>query len=341
MKGTEPGDKVKVWFSGERRDRRDVDKEWPPFTYTVKQNTGREGAGDRRRGLPRGQPRPNPPGTNAPQYAQSYLDAIRAAGYGADLWDTDKDGVPHDLGVLSRYKAVVWYLGDNRFTQDPEDFIDATAFGQLPDIGVAEREQYLTMAVRDFINAGGKLINTGELAQDAGLPGTPGGRRPVLRGRRRAERGRASVSTVAGPVRRLLDAGGRLPPVLARRVDADRGCRDAGPRPRHRGADHGCSSAVGGTPTNPLDEAGVIQPTTDVLPAAGPPVERARGREVRLQRQAVHADRGREASRGALQQDGDIHAAAAGRSTCQGWTAAPGPKLEFKMSLNIKPPTTT
>ena len=36
-----------------------------------------------------------------------------------DVWDVDAQGVPHDLGVLSHYDAVLWYLGDNRLTQDP------------------------------------------------------------------------------------------------------------------------------------------------------------------------------------------------------------------------------
>ena len=113
---------------------------------------------------------PNPPGGGL-QYGQLHLDAIRAAGYSADLWDTDTQGVPHDLGVLSHYKAVVWYLGDNRITQDPEDFLTDTPFGPLPDVSVAEREQYLTIAVRDFLNEGGKLINAAETAQFSGLPG--------------------------------------------------------------------------------------------------------------------------------------------------------------------------
>ena len=69
------------------------------------------------------------------------------------------------------YDAVVWYLGDNRITQDPEDELIQTVFGQLPDIGVAERQQYLTMAVRDYLNEGGKLIHAGETAQYGGLPG--------------------------------------------------------------------------------------------------------------------------------------------------------------------------
>ena len=46
---------------------------------------------------------------------------INDAGYSTDVWDIDERGVPHDLGVLGHYDAVVWYLGDNRLTQDPED----------------------------------------------------------------------------------------------------------------------------------------------------------------------------------------------------------------------------
>jgi len=64
---------------------------------------------------------------------------------------------------------VLWYLGDNRLTQDPEDVItELPYFGPtvaLPDTSVAERQQYLTLSVRDHLNAGGKLIHAGETAQ--------------------------------------------------------------------------------------------------------------------------------------------------------------------------------
>ena len=46
-----------------------------------------------------------------------------------------------------------------------------TPFGQLPDIGVAERQQFLTMAVRDYLNEGGKLVHAGETSQHSGLAG--------------------------------------------------------------------------------------------------------------------------------------------------------------------------
>ncbi len=43
----------------------------------------------------------------------------------------------------------------------------------MPDLSVAERQQYLTMAVRDFLNEGGKLVHAGETAGYYGLLGGP------------------------------------------------------------------------------------------------------------------------------------------------------------------------
>jgi Immune inhibitor A peptidase M6 len=74
--------------------------------------------------------------------------------------------------VLSHFDAVVWESGDDRLPQDPEDLLtDTFLLGPLPDIAVAERQQYLTLAVRDFLNEGGKLIQAGETAQYQGLLG--------------------------------------------------------------------------------------------------------------------------------------------------------------------------
>ena len=209
---------------------------------------------------------PNPPGGGL-QYGQAHLDAVRAAGYSADLWDTDTQGVPHDLGVLSHYKAVVWYMGDNRITQDPEDFFTATPFGELPDISVAEREQYLTMAVRDFLNEGGKLINAAETAQFSGLPGHHRrGRRPLLRPQRRPE-AECVVTTVAGLFDECLlladDFRQYWLGAFTRVSLGDPDIVDGIAKPID-----GYHADLAGTPTNPLDEAGVFQPTSEVLPAA-------------------------------------------------------------------------
>ena len=129
MRGTRTGDSVKVWFTGEKK-RDKVSS--PSFTYTRRERHRREGAGAGQRGLHGRQPHADP--ARPPlKYAAAHLNAVRAAGYSADLWDVDAQGIPHDLGVLSHYKAIVWYLGDNRFTQDPEDVVVTTPLGNLPD----------------------------------------------------------------------------------------------------------------------------------------------------------------------------------------------------------------
>ena len=90
----------------------------------------------------------------APKYVDEHVAAFEANGITPDVWDVDAQGVPHDLGVLSHYETVLWYLGDNRLTQDVEDFItELPIFGAgfaLEDSSVAERAQYLTIAVRDY-----------------------------------------------------------------------------------------------------------------------------------------------------------------------------------------------
>jgi hypothetical protein len=80
--------------------------------------------------------------------------------------------VPHDLGVLSHFDSVVWYLGDNRLTQDEEDVVTDALTEPLEDAAVAERQQFLTMSVRDYLNDGGKLAYTGETTAYYGQLGT-------------------------------------------------------------------------------------------------------------------------------------------------------------------------
>ncbi len=168
VRGAGVGDRVQVWFTGVKPGRGRVSSE--PFSYRVARDSGADVlvlANEDYTGV-----NPTyPAGTAAPKYAAAHVAAVEAAGHRADVWDVDAQGVPHDLGVLGHYRAVVWYLGDNRITQDPEDELISTPFGQLPDIGVAERQQYLTLAVRDYLNDGGKLLHAGETAQYSGLPG--------------------------------------------------------------------------------------------------------------------------------------------------------------------------
>ncbi|THA47353.1 M14 family metallopeptidase [Streptomyces sp. A1136] len=123
--GTKPGDKVEVWFSG-----RDGGKEITGghFTYTVAERPrdadvlviAEEGA--------------------KAVHAQEYVDALRANGKKAAVWDVATQGAPHHLGVLSHFRTVVHYTG-------------AKAPGGETQL-----------AVRDFLNEGGKLIEAGESA---------------------------------------------------------------------------------------------------------------------------------------------------------------------------------
>ena len=131
------------------------------FTYTLEQDSGNSAlviANEDYTGV-----NPDyPPSVTAPKYLDDHLAALEANGVTADAWDVDAQGVPHDLGVLSHYDTVVWYLGDNRLTQDPEDELTDIGGDQVPDQAVAERQQYLTLAVRDFLNECGKLLLAGE-----------------------------------------------------------------------------------------------------------------------------------------------------------------------------------
>ncbi|MFA9269313.1 MAG: M14 family zinc carboxypeptidase [Baekduiaceae bacterium] len=265
VRGTDPGDKVQVWFTGVKPGRGSVDS--TTFTYTVKSDTGADVlvlADEDYAGV-----NPTyPAGTNAPKYAGAHVAAIEAAGYDADVWDVDAQGVPHDLGVLGHYDAVVWYLGDNRLTQDPEDELISTPFGELPDIGVAEREQYLTIAVRDYLNEGGKLIHAGETAQYSGLPGigdAVGGLYYGLNGDETAE---CAVDTVAGFFEDCLILADDFRQYYLgafSRTDITDPAGVTG-----TGAPlTGYAGALGGPVVegdNPLDEAGAFQTTSDILP---------------------------------------------------------------------------
>jgi hypothetical protein len=96
-----------------------------------------------------------PPSVIRPEYARDYVAALRSQGYRASVWDVSRQGVPHHLGVLSHLKAVVWYLADSRLTQDPEDELTQILSQQVPDAAVAERQQYLTISVRDYLHEHG------------------------------------------------------------------------------------------------------------------------------------------------------------------------------------------
>jgi len=146
--GTSPGDTVRVWFEagGQATD---------PFTYTAALETNHPvlvmAAEDYTGASP-----VYPPGTTAPLYLSYYTNALTANGIAYDVYDVDARGrkAPDALGVLSHYKAVVWYTGNDIITREP-----GWGAGNASRLAVEE-----VLEVRDFLNEGGRLLYTGKYA---------------------------------------------------------------------------------------------------------------------------------------------------------------------------------
>jgi Zinc carboxypeptidase/Immune inhibitor A-like, MAM domain len=144
--GTKPGDSVRVWFEGGGQTS-------DSFTYRVVSDTGAPVlvlAAEDYTGIS--------PVYNkaAPQYLDYYLDALTANGVPADVYDVDANGrtAPSLLGVLGHYRAVIWYTGDDVITR--ERGMQVATASRL-----ANDEQ---LAVRAYLNEGGRLLYTGKYA---------------------------------------------------------------------------------------------------------------------------------------------------------------------------------
>jgi hypothetical protein len=145
VRGTKPGDSVKVWFESKHEKS-------PSFTYSAVSETNRRVlvlSAEDYSGA-------SPVQTPGPHYLQYYLDALQANGIQADVYDVDANGrkAPDALGVLSHYDAVVWYTGDDVVTREP---------GRGPGNGSRLSMDELLEA-RDFMNEGGRVLYTGSLA---------------------------------------------------------------------------------------------------------------------------------------------------------------------------------
>ena len=104
---------------------------------------------------------PDVPAPARPRRSTSTSTSPRSQANGVtpDVWDVDAQGVPHDLGVLEPLRRRP--LVPRRQPADPGSRGRAHRVrlrsADSRTSSVAERQQYLTMAVRDYLNEGGKL----------------------------------------------------------------------------------------------------------------------------------------------------------------------------------------
>ncbi|MFH8725910.1 M14 family metallopeptidase [Streptomyces termitum] len=264
--GTRPGNSVEVWFTG--RDRAGRTTSTTPFTYRVAERPRADVLVLAEEG-----------GTTAARNTGTYVKALAATGRKAAVWDVAAQGAPHALGVLSHFPAVVWYTG----AESPSGAVQ--------------------LAVRSYLNEGGKLVNAGEKTggpSQVGLAESDDFAQYYLGAYRRA--GLNGTTSFAGT--------GRL----------------AGP-----------ALGLGAAEGNPLDHAGAYTVTSDSLspkdfpqfassapagdyPGIRTPFEPAEGSTFAAVR---HAD--------------DTWARLARTVDLTGTTAADAPRLDFRISYDTEP----
>ncbi|MEV4438773.1 M14 family zinc carboxypeptidase [Streptomyces sp. NPDC049577] len=190
-----PGAKVTVWFTGRTRAGRATRSE--PFTYTVAERPRADTLVVADEG-----------GTAASRNAGAYTEALARSGHRAVVWDVATQGTPHALGVLGHFRTVVWASGAGK-----------------PSGGTM-------LAVRDYLNEGGRLVAAGEQAG----------------GNVRLDAGSTDDFS-----QYYLGAGGRL--------SLDKPARFTG-----AGRLAGVRAALTGTPDHALRTAGAYTVTSDTLP---------------------------------------------------------------------------
>jgi hypothetical protein len=101
-----------------------------------------------------------------PNFLSYYESALTEAEVTYDVYDVDARGrqAPDDLGVLSHYDAVIWYKGNDFVTREP-----GWTAGNSSRLA-----NDLMLTARAYLNAGGKLLYTGQWAgaTENGVAGT-------------------------------------------------------------------------------------------------------------------------------------------------------------------------
>ena len=181
------------------------------------------------------------PTTARPRYADGARGRGQAAGYSVDLWDVDTQGVPHDLGVLSHYKAVVWYVGRQPHTPRTRRTSSSTPGRVVGELPVHRRRR--APAVPDARRArlpqrGRQARSTRARRRRTTASSSARHRAACTTASTATRRPSASITTgLYGRLRRLPDPGERLPPVLARRVRRGSSLARAQPVQRDREPD--------------------------------------------------------------------------------------------------------
>jgi hypothetical protein len=157
--GTSAGDKVRVWFTAKGG------RQSASFTYTAKLESDNPvlllSAEDYSGRSSTTSPTPYA----GPRYLNDYRQALEDAGVGYDVYNVDANArtAPSYLGILSHYKAVVWYTGDDVIVRGPnQQRPGGPASGATT--GTEKLLDDEILATRDFMNEGGKLLVTGQFA---------------------------------------------------------------------------------------------------------------------------------------------------------------------------------
>jgi hypothetical protein len=111
--GTKAGDSVTVWFTAGGQESEHfsyavrVSSAAPVLILAAEDYTGHS---------------PDYGNTAGPSYLRYYTEALTSAGIPFDVYDIDAHGrrAPDPLGVLSHYRAVIWYTGDDRRVIEPD-----------------------------------------------------------------------------------------------------------------------------------------------------------------------------------------------------------------------------